>query len=376
MKTPGSWVPSVGAGCEAKIMVRQVQRALQVLIAGLVFCSTHSVARAQSLSLSREELRNMLADANPNLRAYAIYNLAHRYPAEAAKLVPFTSDEEPLVRRAATFSLGLVHYEPGMEQFLRAVKDPHYGVRRAAVFALGNVPSAKSVEGLTGALKDSDFMVRQLAVLAVAHLAPKSCVSELTSMLQDESPRVRRTTACVLGVLKDPSAIPSLKRLYRDRKRAQPPDAILRKNNAVQRALDKTLNLSEEFLYFMETLTRLSQAAGVEIRVDDEVLFKLNTAAADPQNLDNIRLVMWKVPFGTALGKVADTVGAYYYVESGTVNVSSRRHWVNDTPVLLEVAGAMALLGDRGALTKVRQFLEEPRFRGRARQLLQAVTGR
>jgi HEAT repeat protein len=366
----------VGGGWEAKIVTKQVQRALQVLMAGLLFYSAHHMAGAQAVSPSREGLRNMLADADPDLRAYAAYNLGHRYPEEAAHLLRLTSDRDPLVRRAAVFSLGLVRYEPGAGQFLRGAKDPHYGVRRAAVFALGNVPSAKSVEGLTDALKDGDFMVRQLAVLSLAHVAPKSSLPKLIPMLEDESPRVRRTTACVLGVLRAPSAIPSLRRLYRDRKRAQPPDAILRKNNAVQRALDKKLNLSEEFLHFMETLTRLSQAASVEVRVDDEVLFKLNTAAADPQNLDNIRLVMWKVPFGTALGKVADTAGAYYYVESGMINISSKRQWINDTPVLLEVAGAMALLGDRGALTKVRQFLEEPRFRRRARQLLQTITGR
>ena len=354
------------------------RRIARVFFIGCMLCSGTVLAEAQpsSPALSREKLEKLLEDANVHLRAYAVYNVAYRFPEDAAKLERFISDDEPLVRRAAIFSLGLLQFESEIDRFRGAIRDPDYGVRRAAVFALGNIKSQKATDAVAGALKDNDSIVRQLAILAMARAGVKSSVPKLISMLRDESPRVRRAAACALGMLGDGSALAPLKRLYRDRKRSEPPKPILLANNRVREALEKKLNLDYRFLHFAETLDKLSEAAGVDIRVDDEVLFKLNTSAADPENLDSIRLAMWNVPFGAALGKIVETVGVYYYVESGTINVSSRAYQAYDTPVLLEVAGAMALLGDRAALSEVGNFLRDPRYRGRARELLRAVTGR
>lgn len=333
-------------------------------------------AESPAPSPSREKLLKLLAGKNAHLRAYAVYNVAYRFPGEAASLARFISDADPLVRRAAIFSLGLLHAEAETERFLEALKDPDCGVRRAAVFALGNIKSRKAIAGVARALKDNDPVVRQLAVLATARAGAKAFAPRLISLLRDESPRVRRAAACALGMLGDRSALAPLKRLYRDRKRSQPAKPIVLANEKVREALKKELNLDYKFLYFMDTLDKLSRAAGVDIRVDDEVLFKLNTSAAEPENLKSIRLAMWKVPFEKALGKVVQTVGAYYYVESGTINISSTRYRAYDTPVALEIAGAMALLGERSAIADVRDFLKDPRYRSRARQLLQAVTGR
>jgi len=333
-------------------------------------------AQSPSHSPSREKLLKLLPSENAHLRAYAVYNVAYRFPGEAARLAPFISDADPLVRRAAIFSLGLLHVEAETERFLEALKDADYGVRRAAVFAIGNIKSRKAIAGVARALKDNDSVVRQLAALAAARAGAKAFAPRLISLLRDESPRVRRAAACALGMLGDRSALAPLKRLYRDRKRSQASKAILTANEKVRETLKKELNLDYKFLYFMETLDKLSQAAGVEIRVDDEVLFRLNTSAAEPENLKSIRLAMWKVPFEKALGKIVQTVGEYYYVESGTINISSTSYRAYDTPVALEVAGAMALLGERSAIADVRDFLKDPRYRRRARQLLQGVTGR
>jgi hypothetical protein len=325
---------------------------------------------------SREKLRDLLNDESPFLRAYAVYNVASRFPGELPNLVRFTSDTEPLVRRAAIFSLGLLRFESATEHFLRALEDPHYGVRRAAVFALGNNPSPEAAEGLRRALKDSDSTVRQLSALAMGKASNKASVRYLLPLLGDASPRVRRAAACALGALGDPSALGHLKRLYRDPKRAQPHEPLFLADKKIGETLKKELNLDYKFLHFVETLDRLSQAAGVEITVDDEVLFLLNTSAPAPENLNSIKLAMWNVPFEKALVRIVQTVGAYCYVESGRINVSSKAYQAYDTPVALEVAGAMALLGDRRALAEVREFLPDRRFRERARNILRAVTGR
>ena len=355
-----------------------LKRAARIFCVVFTLCWVESLTAAASSPppISRNRFLKLLEDRNAHLRAYAVYNVAYRFPQDVPNLARFISDAEPLVRRAAIFSLGLLHFEAATERFLEALQDPHYGVRRAAVFALGNLNSPKGTEGVAQSLKDRDSVVRQLAVLGMARVGVKSSVPRLIPLLRDESPRVRRAAACALGMLGDRSALGPLKRLYRDRERSKPPSPMLLANEKAREALTKKLNLGDKFLYFTETLDKLSKDAGVAIRVDDEVLFMLNTSAGEPENLNSVRLAMWKVPFEKALAKVVETVGAYYYVESGTINISTTRYRAYDTPVALEVAGAMALLGDRSAIAEVQKFLGDTRTRQRAQQLLHAVTGR
>ncbi len=324
---------------------------------------------------SRQELASLLGDKSPHMRAYAVYNLAYRFPQDARELVPFISDADPWVRRAAIFSLGLFRSETETERFIQALKDDHYGVRRAAIFALGNIGTPRAMEGASEALRDSDPVVRQLAALALGRARDKTCVPGLVPLLRDESPRVRRAAACALGMLGDPSALEPLRQLYRNRRCSEPGAQLATANRTVEKALDRQVNLDCKFIHFLEMLDKLSETAGVEIRVDDEVLFMLNTAATDPQNLNSIRLAMWGVPFEKALRKFVETIRAHYYVESGMVNISSRSYETFDTPIRMEVAAAMAFLGDRSGLSEVRKLVEDRRFGPRARELLRAGAG-
>ncbi len=347
-----------------------------LLLAGLTLLCGGCPAESGAVSGSptREELGKLLAHSDPHLRAYAVYNVAYRFSEDAANLVNFITDPAPQVRRAAIFSLGLLEFESETNRFIQALKDDHYGVRRATVFALGNIRTARASAALSQAFRDKDSVVRQLAALAIARGEGKEHVSRLLPLLNDESPRVRRAAACALGTMGDPSAIEPLKKLYRDRKCSEPAEALARANAEVEKALKKKVNLDYKFIHFLETLDRLSEVSGVEIRVDDEVLFMLNTSATDPENLNSIRLAMWDVPFGAALRKVVETVGAYSYVEAGTINIASKRYEAYDTPVRLEAAAAMAFLGDRSGLSELRKLQDDLRFGRRARELLRAVS--
>jgi len=318
----------------------------------------------------------LLGGTDAHLRAYAVYNIAYRFSEDAKDLVPYISDTNPWVRRAAVFCLGLLRSEPQTDRFIQALKDQRHGVRRAAVFALGNVSTPKALKGVSQALEDKDSLVRQLAIFAIARAADKTYVPKLIPLLNDHSPRVRRAAASALGMLGDPSALGALRRLYRDRRASQPAEPLAIANKKVEETLKKKVNLDCKFLHFQEILDKLSRTSGVEIRVDDEVLFMLNTSATDPENLNTLRLSMWSIPFETALKKIVDTVGAHYYVESGTINISSKNYTAYDTPVRLEVAAAMALLGDKSALREVRKYLSDRRFGKRAQQLLRAAKAR
>jgi HEAT repeat protein len=342
-----------------------------------VICAIGSAeTQPPSSGPSRQDLAKLLESTDAHMRAYAVYAVAYRFSEDAGDLASFLSDADPWVRRAATFCLGLLRSEPETDRFVQALQDEHYGVRRAAVFALGNVATPKALEAISHALKDDDSVVRQLGILAVARAGDSTCVPRLIAMLNDESPRVRRAAACALGILGDRSALPELRRLYQNRRASDPAEAVATTNNKVEEALKRRVNLDCKFIHFAEILDKLSETSGVEIRVDDEVLFKLNTSATDPENLNSIRLSMWGIPFETALKKIADTLGAHYYVESGTINIASKNYIVYDTPVRMEVAAAMALLGDQSGLREVRKYLTHRVYGRRAHELLRAAEAR
>jgi HEAT repeat protein len=351
------------------------RRASLALLSGFLLtcgkCSAES--RSGVGKPSREDLANFLRGKDAYLRAYAVYNTVYLFPEDSANLVPFVSDNSPWVRRAAVFSLGLLRCEPETNRFIQSLRDPDYGVRRAAVFALGNIGTPKAAAGLTTAFQDDDSAVRQLAVFAAAKVGGPAFVPKITRLLKDESPRVRRAAVSALGILGDPSALRSLKELYRDRKSSQPGPGVAAANKAVEAALKKKVNLDCKFVHFGEMLTKVSETSGVDIRVDDEVLFLLNTSAGDPDNLNSIRLAMWDVPLESAVARIVRTVNGQYCVESGTINITSARYAAYDTPIRLELAAAMALLGDRSAIGELQSLRNHRQFGERARVLLRAI---
>ena len=322
---------------------------------------------------SRSELTQLLEGKDAHLRAYAVYSVAYHFSEDAAELVRFCSDADPLVRRAAVFCLGLLRQEIAKEHFAGALKDPHYGVRRAAVFAVGNLATADALEKVSQSLDDADPVVRQLAAFAISRSRDKTYAPRLIRLLEDESPRVRRAAAFALGTLGDASALDALRKLYRDRQSSEPSIRLAAANRAAESAMKKKVNLDCKFVHFGQILEQLSEVSGIEIRVDDELLFKLNTSAADPQNLRTFRLAMWDVPFETALQRVVQTVGGYPCIESGIINISSSSYAAYDTPIRLEIAAAMALLGDKSALGEVRKYTSDRRFGKRAKDLLAAI---
>jgi hypothetical protein len=229
-----------------------------------------------------------------------------------------------------------------------------YDARRCSPSETSPLPDA--LEKVSLALGDADPLVRQLAALAIARTGDRTYATKVIGLLEDESPRVRRAAAFALGTLGDANALDALRQLYRDRQASEPSGRLAAANREVEKTMKKRVNLDCKFVHFGQILEKLSEVSGIEIRVDDELLFKLNTSAADPQNLRTFRLAMWDVPFETALQRVVQTVGGYSCIESGRINISSSSYAAYDTPLRLEVAAAMALLGDRSALGEVRKL--------------------
>ena len=125
--------------------------------------------------------------------------------------IPFLTNAmtsaDPLLRRRATWGLGLVH--PPREQLVpllsEMLRDKEPACRAQAVRVLGglSLPNRNVVNICLGTLDDPAWEVRAAAVWALiqARFHAALVVPKLTERLSDESPRVRDAAAQILGTL-------------------------------------------------------------------------------------------------------------------------------------------------------------------------------
>jgi HEAT repeat protein len=109
-----------------------------------------------------DELRAMLADADPEVQARGAFGLSRHGPAAkdaVPDLVPKLKSPAPLVRQNAALALGAIG--PGAKSAVPALegalKDPEWAVRRQAALALGGIgPDAKPALPALKKLEASD----------------------------------------------------------------------------------------------------------------------------------------------------------------------------------------------------------------------------
>jgi hypothetical protein len=105
------------------------------------------------------------------------------------------NDPREYVRRAAMRSLGTVWGLP--EVVSLGEEDPR--IRRGATWALEELGDPRAAEPLVAALRDSDWDVRRMAVEALVKMAGRCTVGPLLTALRNEDWDVRRKAAIVLG---------------------------------------------------------------------------------------------------------------------------------------------------------------------------------
>src|SRR5215213_6869234 len=122
---------------------RPLALAIGLLLAG---CSSQPEPRLRDEGKSVDELRTMLADANPEVQARGAFGLSLHGPAAS----------------------------PAVPDLIDALKRPDALVRQNAALALGAVgPGAeRAVPGLTEALGDAEWAVRRQAALALGEIGP------------------------------------------------------------------------------------------------------------------------------------------------------------------------------------------------------------
>ena len=318
-------------------------------------------------AIGKSELLRMLGDENVYKRIFAAYNIGARGIDAREKLVTLAGSDNPWMRRAAVFSLGLKADESLLPVLREALSDKNYGVRRAAVVAIGNASNKKCADLLVEALDDSDYGVREMALIATVMNGFKALIPQVVQCLDDKSLRVRRTAAAVLGEFGDKQALPHLQKLMAqiEAGKVAAPD-----EREVKARLKREGTYPYGFIHFPDLIDKFAADSGLDLRVNDEVLYGLYINAQDPDNLDSVKMKFYSTPTDEALSKICKTLGSYFYVESGTVNIAAKSYMFFDTDLEFEVAVAMYKLGDTSRKKTIERYKHRDIYAARVKSLL------
>ncbi len=344
---------------------------LAMLVVAIPLAATPIVALASGAGqdpapLNTTQLRALLDDEDPARIAFALYQLAARGELGDPTVKALCRHTDAYVRRAAVFALGTKGDASAKPLLARAVRDADPGVRRAAVYGLGSLDAKSAMPLLEAALDDPHPAVRELAVTAAGRVGGDKAVKLLIEELNDPSRRVRRAAVVVLGALRDARALEPLRQLARDPERGLDAASASR----VRARLDEGFNFGYEFLTLPELLKRFSARTGIPTFVTDEALMAIALAAQDPDNLDSLKVSMWHVKARAFLDELTQAAGLAWLIEGRWVTITVNGYLAYDTPLELEIAGALYRLGHASAKTTLQRFANDAKWGARAAALL------
>jgi hypothetical protein len=333
------------------------------LIASALLGATNG---SESPPLSTGQLRALLGDEDAGRVAFALYQLAARGEVDKPVATRLCTHADAYVRRAAVFALGTTGDAASKAVLSQAVRDPDAGVRRAAVFALASVAGDDAVALIEGALSDGHPSVRELAAMALGRLGGKRAVESLIAGLEDPSLRVRRAAVVALGGLGDPAAMAPLQKLL-----AKPTAGLETRIAAlVRKKLDEGHNFGYDFMTLPQLAARFSADTGIPTFVTDEALMAVAVAAQDPDNLDSLKVSMWHVTAKRFLDELTSAAGLTWLIEERWIVITAPAYLAYDTPLELEIAGALYRLGDDSAKATLTRFAGQRQWKARAEALL------
>ncbi len=189
---------------------------------GLSLQTSDKLAGFRSIE-SINRLKELLPKQNKKIKVKIIEALGNSHAPSQLKitafLLPFTTDDDPYIRRNAIFALAQLGASEVIEQLIELLKDntDSSGVRRAAANGLVQLEAREAVPQLIQLLKDTSWKVQVFAIRVLTQLEAREAVPLLIKLLKgDEDEMVRYIAVRGLAQLGAREAIPQLIELLKD----------------------------------------------------------------------------------------------------------------------------------------------------------------
>jgi HEAT repeats/PBS lyase HEAT-like repeat len=320
-----------------------------------------------------DEFTDILNQDNVYLKCYAIHNIGYRWPRAIDQLVPFASDADERIRKAAYFTIGLNNGSGHLEVFKRGIKDREPEVRRYALMGLARIDDGNHLETAKELYRDSSPRVREMLAMAVYRYRYKPLLGHMVRLLEDASPRVCRAAAIAIGNIGDRRALKYLQELMTRLELSGESKLSMQMDRNTKARLKVRRNFPFGFSYFPELFEKFAKRAEVRVTLFQELAYQIDIGAESRQGLDNIKLSVWNLDAQETLNKIVDTAGGYWYIDMGRIFIAPGAYKAADTPLKLEVAYAMARLGDKTALKTIKSYLKHELFGQRAKGMLEKI---
>jgi cyclophilin family peptidyl-prolyl cis-trans isomerase/HEAT repeat protein len=169
------------------------------------------ILRAADRRLVDDDLRTLLADDDPGVRANAALALGQiADPPSLPDLVKAASDVTPEVRASAAYALGLFADPSTVELLVHLAADVSPKVRAASAEALGRIHDAAGAAAVRGLLDDPDMPVRAASALAAWKFAePEVFLDALLANLASGDATVRAASAYAAARLASAATAPT-----------------------------------------------------------------------------------------------------------------------------------------------------------------------
>ena len=320
-----------------------------------------------------DEFSGLLDQDNVYLKCYAIHNIGYRWPQAIDQLLPFLSDPDPRIRKSAYFTIGLNNRSGHLALFKRGIEDPEPEVRRYALMGLAGIDDGKQLETAKELYRDRSPRVREMLAMAVYRYRCKPLLGHMVRLLEDISPRVARAAAIAIGNIGDRRALKYLQRLMTRLEKSGPSKLSRQMNDNTRARLKIRRNFPFGFSYLPELLEKFAHRAEVRVTLSEELAYRIDIGAESSEGLDNIKLSIWNLDAEQTLNRIVDTAGGYWYIDMGRIFIAPGAYKAADTPLDIEVAYAMARLGDKSALKTIKSYLKHELFGPRAKAMLEKI---
>ena len=169
------------------------------------------ILRAADRRVVDEDLRALLADADPAVRANAVFALGQiAEPSSVPDLEKAAADPTAETRASAAFALGLIADVSAQAVLTQLAGDSSPKVRAAAAEALGRLHDAGGTSTVRALLDDPDMSVRAAAALSSWKFAdPEPFVDALLANVSAEDSGLRFASAYALARLASAATAPA-----------------------------------------------------------------------------------------------------------------------------------------------------------------------